>query len=54
MDNAQISPTVEDVNAVIAQDPVFRLQIQVQAMMRIIQERDVTISELEAKLAENA
>ena len=48
----KIVPTVDDVNAVMAQDPMFRLQIQVQAMTRILVERETTIAALEAKLAE--
>jgi|TARA_R100001530_G_scaffold2078_1_gene3526 hypothetical protein len=45
-----IMPTTEDVNAVLNSNPTAQMQLQIQMLTRVLQERDVEIASLKEEL----
>ena len=52
-----IMPTTEDINAVLNSNPTAQMQLQIQMLSRVLQERDAEIvslkEELESKNSKN-
>jgi hypothetical protein len=57
MTTEPIMPTTEDVNAVLNSNPTAQMQLQIQMLSRVLQERDAEIvslkEELESKNSKN-
>ena len=50
MTTEPIMPTTEDVNAVLNSNPTAQMQLQIQMLTRVLQERDVEIASLKEEL----
>ena len=46
----QLSPSIDDINAVLSNNPTASLQVQVQMLARTVSERDAKIAELESEI----
>ena len=50
MTTEPIMPTTEDVNAVLNSNPTAQMQLQIQMLTRVLQERDAEIASLKEEL----
>lgn len=50
MTTEPIMPTTEDVNAVLNSNPTAQMQLQIQMLSRVLQERDAEIASLKEEL----
>jgi hypothetical protein len=53
MTTEPIMPTTEDINAVLNSNPTAQMQLQIQMLTRVLQERDAEIASLKEELESN-
>jgi len=50
MTTEPIMPTTEDINAVLNSNPTAQMQLQIQMLSRVLQEKDAEIASLKEEL----